>query len=165
MRTIAKGATMVAATAAGVLGRRVFSRRGIAPDLLIGMKDDQDVTRWRVVTVNRKPEEVAPDGRLPEPLERLGDAIEVRLRPAPGGRGTELAARLRHGDPSGVSGAAARLTGDDPRQAVRSALREAKQLIETGEVLQADRPSSNEPSLRGAPLDLAVERAGGEGRL
>jgi hypothetical protein len=121
--------------------------------------------RWHTVTVNRPPEEVAPEGRLPEPLAGLGHAVEVRLRPAPGGRGTELAARPGTGAPSGLGGAVARVAGNDPRQAVRAALRQAKQLAETGEVLEPDTPPTTRRTLRSLPLELATRRAGGEGRL
>lgn len=121
--------------------------------------------RWLVVTVNRPPDEVVSDERLPEPLARLGDAIEVQASPAPGGRGTELAARLVDPAPSGPSAVAARLTGQDPRQAVRAALREAKSLIETGEVLRADEPPTTRATPGGKLLGLATRRAGGEGRL
>ena len=58
----------------------------------VGDKGAED--RWLLVTVNRPPDEVVSDGRLPDPLARLGDVVEVQVRPAPGGRGTELAARL-----------------------------------------------------------------------
>jgi hypothetical protein len=151
---------VVAGMGAGVIVvRRIVSRQagngagGQAPD------------RWHSVTVNRPPEEVAPEGRLPEPLATLGDAVEVRLRPAPGGRGTELAARLRQDVPAGATGAAARAAGSDPRQQVRSALRQSRQLLETGEVLRADEPPTTRRTLRGLPLELATRRAGGEGRL
>src|SRR5918997_1175237 len=69
-----------------------------------------------------------------------GDAVEGRVRPAPGGRGTELAARLRQGAPSGPAGALARVSGSDPRQELRAALRQSRQLLETGEVLSPDSP-------------------------
>jgi hypothetical protein len=93
-----------------------------------------------VVTVNRPPSEVKADGRLPEPLERVGDSAAFEVRPAPGGRGTEIEARLSETPAQG--GALARLAGDDPRQPVRRALREAKSLLETGEVVRADEPST-----------------------
>jgi hypothetical protein len=151
---------VVAGMGAGVIVvRRIVSRQagngagGQAPD------------RWHSVTVNRPPEEVAPEGRLPEPLATLGDAVEVRLRPAPGGRGTELAVRLGDGAPAGATGAVARAAGSDPRQQVRSALRQSRQLLETGEVLRADEPPTTRRTLRGLPLELATRRAGGEGRL
>ncbi|GAA3114164.1 hypothetical protein GCM10010466_01580 [Planomonospora alba] len=128
-------------------------------------RDPREENRWLQVTINRSPEEVMPEGRLPGPLLRLGDTVEVRARKAPGDRGTELAARLLEEVPQGARGVAARLSGDDPRQEVRRALREAKSLLETGEVLRADEPSTNRPTVTGKIVDLAVRRAGGEGRL
>jgi uncharacterized membrane protein len=108
-----------------------------------------------------------PDGRLPGPLADLGDLVEVEVRPAPGDKGSELRARLRGSEPTGAASAAARLSGDDPRQRVRAALREARQLIEVGEVLRVDptphgRRSSNPI---GAVVERATERAAGEGVL
>jgi hypothetical protein len=46
--------------------------------------------------------------------------------------------RARAPEPSGAAAVPARLAGHDPRQAVRSALRESKSLIEVGEVLRVD---------------------------
>ncbi|GII81650.1 hypothetical protein Sru01_66320 [Sphaerisporangium rufum] len=120
--------------------------------------------RWQVVTINRRPEEVMPEGRLPEPLARLGESIEVQVRDAPGGRGTELGARPHARIPSGVEEVMARLGGEDPRQAVRRALRESKCLIETGEVLRADEPAARRPAPIGRPPAVAARRAGGEER-
>jgi uncharacterized membrane protein len=102
--------------------------------------------RWHVVTVNRSPEEVSSEKPLPGPLAELGDKIEVQIRPAPGDKGTEIAARLREPVPSGLSRVQARISGDDPRQSLQRALREAKQLLETGEVLSPDRPPSTKPT-------------------
>jgi hypothetical protein len=121
--------------------------------------------RWLVVTVNASSEEVAPGGRLPDPLAEMAARIETRLTPAPGGRGTELAARPLAEVPSGAAGAVARVTGEDPRQDVRRALREAKSLIETGEVLQPDRQTTTRRTLMNLPLELATRRAKGEGVL
>jgi len=121
--------------------------------------------RWHVVTVNRPPDAVMTSGRLPEPLAALGDSIETQVRPAPAERGTELAARLRATAPGGVLEAPARIAGRDPRQALRRALRDAKMLLETGEVLRADEPPTTRPTLRSVPLALAARRARGEGRL
>lgn len=152
---------LVASVAAGTVALRRRRAPRTSPDRVA----DADRARWRVVTVNRPPEDVAPDGRVPEPLGELGDSVEVEIRRAPGDRGTELAARLRAGEPTGPSAAVARITGDDPRQAVRTALREAKQLIETGEVLSPHQPPTTERTLLGRPLELATRRARGEGRL
>ncbi|MFL6125359.1 hypothetical protein [Actinophytocola sp.] len=119
-----------------------------------------DENRWLAVTVNRPFDEVDPAG-LPAPLVELGDRIETRVRPASGDKGTELAARLREPGPSGV---VARVAGQDPRQDVRSALRAAKSLLETGDVLRPDPPSTH-PGPGGRLVELASRRAGGEGRL
>lgn len=90
---------------------------------------------WLAVTVLRDPSEIdtAP---LPGPLAELGDRVEVRVRTAAGGKGAELAARLRN-RPASAS-ARARLSGGDPQAELRSALRRSKQLIEVGEVLAVD---------------------------
>lgn len=156
------------ATAALVVGggvvvvvRRLQQRSASAPEQASGSR-----ARWRAVTINRSPEEVMTD-RVPGPLAELGDLVEVEVRAAPGGRGSELRARLREPEPTGVASAAARLTGDDPRQRVRAALREAKQLIEVGEVLRVDPTPHGRrtPTPGGAFVELATDRAPGEGLL
>lgn len=155
----------IAAEAAGVVAaaQRVGSalHRGDGN----GGPGADDGRRWLVVTVNRPPDEVAPGGAVPAQLAALGDRVETRVSAAPGGRGTELAARLREPEPSGVSGAVQRVAGADPRQEVRTALREAKSVLETGEVLQPDRPSSTHETPLNAPLRLASVLGRGEGRL
>jgi hypothetical protein len=124
-------------------------------------------SRWEetrlVVTVNRPVSDVMVDGRLPDLLERAGEAVAFDVRPAPGGRGTEIEARMR--EPLSTQGAVARLAGDDPRQPVREALRETKSLLETGEVVRADEPSTTRPTPLGRVLDVVTRRAAGEGRL
>ncbi|WP_297618995.1 hypothetical protein [Nocardioides sp.] len=90
---------------------------------------------WLAVTVLCDPSDLA-DTPLPAPLAELGDDVEVRLTPAPGDKGTELAVRLRERGTSG--GERGRLTGSDLTSDLRSALRKAKQLIEVGEVLVVD---------------------------
>ncbi|MCM4082261.1 hypothetical protein [Paractinoplanes hotanensis] len=124
-------------------------------------------SRWRAVTINRSPKEVMRDDRIPGPLAELGDLIEVEVRAAPGDKGSELRARLRSPEPTGLASATARLSGDDPRQQVRAALRRAKQLIEVGEVLRVDPTPhgrrTHTPT--GAIVDAATQRAGGEGVL
>jgi hypothetical protein len=67
--------------------------------------------------------------------------------------------------PSGVGQVAARVTGSDPRQPVRLALRQAKSIIETGEVLEPDRQTTTKRTLTNLPLELAIKRARGEGVL
>jgi hypothetical protein len=113
-----------------------------------------DPRRWRVVTVNRSIEEIGQG--LPKPLEDLGDAIEARLTTAPGEKGTELAARLpTDGDRDDVP------TVED----LRVALRQAKQILEVGWVLEPDRNPTAEPTVLNAPLRNATWHAQRAGRL
>jgi hypothetical protein len=114
-----------------------------------------DPQRWRAVTVDRPIQEL--EGGVPGPLAELGDAVEVRLRQAPGDKGTELQARLtRTGhDP---------INGQDPLEALRSALRKAKQVAEVGYVLEPD-PTATKRTPLNEPLRQATKHAGGEGRL
>jgi hypothetical protein len=121
--------------------------------------------RWHAVTVNRTPEEVSSEKPLPGPLTELGDKIEVQIRPAPGDKGTEIAARVRGSVPSGPMGAYARLSDNDPRQALRKALRETRSLLETGEVLKPDTRPSTKPTPGGKLLGIATSRSWEEGRL
>jgi hypothetical protein len=123
----------VAARAGGTVVRQV--RSVIDPSAARPAGAGQPASGWLAVTVNREPSEVDA-AQLPAPLAEFGDRIEVRVRPAAGGKGTELATRLRDRPSSGS--AAQRLSGKDPQADLRSALRQAKQLIEVGEVLAVD---------------------------
>jgi len=147
---LVRSAVALGAVAAGVVAARRLANR-MPPMPYIPQRRQPE---WLVATVHRAPTDIAPDGRLPEPLERLGDAVDVRIRPAPGDRGTELSVR-----PLPTTGA----TRDAWRQA-RRALREAKMICETGEVLQPDRPSTNRRTLLNRPLEYAVKHAWEEGR-
>jgi len=118
--------------------------------------------RALAVTVNCPIESVRP---LPEPLAALQDRAEVIVRPARGGRGTEIAVRLAQPPPGGLGSVVSRVAGTDPRQDVRLALRQAKSLIETGEVLKPDSPPTTHSTLLGKPLEAAVRRSRKEGRL
>ena len=141
-------ATAVAVTsvAAGVAAGTVVRRRR--------SRDESDLHQWRVVSVNRAPEQV--DG-APEPLAALGDAVEVQTSPAPGDKGTELRARWRPG---------ADVPSDaDPLQVLRSALRQSKQLLEVGWVLEPDRNTTTQETVLNAPLRRAVKASRGEGLL
>jgi hypothetical protein len=133
------GTAVLAAAAGGaVLVRRRFAGAAGAED------------RWHSVTVNRTPEEV---GSLPGPLAELGTVIEVRVRPAPGDRGTELAARV-------VEAADRETVGR-----LRRALREAKQLAEIGEVVRPDSPPTTDRTLVSRPLAWVTRHGREEGRL
>jgi hypothetical protein len=108
---------------------------------------------WRAVTVNQPAGQLKPDGELPAPLAALGDRVEVRITPAPDGKGTEIAARTRGEADSEI------------RPAIRLALREAKSLIETGEVLRVSpQPAGRRtPTPAGKLLDVITRRARAEG--
>lgn len=137
----------------------VFMRRSKATPTARGAGD-----RWLTVTINRDPGEVQPE-KLPSPLREYGDRIDVRIRPAPGDRGTELAVRLKEAEPDAVHSVPARLAGEDPRQDLRRALREAKALLEAGEILQADAPPTTHDTPGGKLVGLLSRRSGGEGVL
>ena len=108
---------------------------------------------WRAVTVNQPAGKLKPDGKLPAPLAALGDRVEVRIAPAPDGKGTEIAVRAREEDDSEL------------RPKIRLALRDAKSLIETGAVLQVDpRPAGRRAqSPAGKLLDAVAKRARAKG--
>jgi hypothetical protein len=154
----AKRKTMFAAVAGlatGALVLRRLTARGTEPA-------GQD--RWLVVTVQRDPGEVRSD-TLPTPLRDFGDRIETRITPAPGDRGTEIAVRFRQPRPEGTRSVTARISGDDPRQDLRLALRETKALLETGEIMRADAPPTTHDTPGGKLVGLLSRRAGGEGVL
>jgi hypothetical protein len=141
-----------AAVAGGVLAARYRGKPG------------GEEPHWHVLTVY-KPLNEMHAARLPAPLEQLGDVIQVQLRPAPGDRGTEIAARLRDGEPSRLAVVAGKITDRDPRYAVRRALREAKSLIETGEVLNPDSHPSHRRTVLNRPLEYAARHGREEGLL
>jgi hypothetical protein len=122
-----------AAHTGGTLVRQV--RSAVTPSDGRAPRAGQSASGWLVVTVFREPADMET-ADLPGPLAELGDRIEVRVRPAPNSKGTELAARLRDRAPSGA--APKRLGGTDAQADLRSALRRAKQLLEVGEVLAVD---------------------------
>jgi hypothetical protein len=155
MKRAATGTAVVAAAAVGtiIVGRRLA---GTSPARTTGRD------RWHSVTINRSPEEVGP---RPAALAELGETIEVRVRPAPAGRGTEVAARIRDEVPTGLGKVAAKLADDDPVRHLRRALREAKQVAEVGEVLLPDRPPTTRPTLTSRPLGYATRHGREEGRL
>ena len=149
-------AVAAAATAATVVARRLTRADGVRSP--VGSARD----RWHSITIFREPEDLGP---LPKPLDALGEAVEVRIRPAPGGRGTELAARLAEPGPGGVAALAAKARDEDPVRHLRRALREARSLAETGEVLLPDTPSTTKSTPTGAPLAYATRHGREEGRL
>jgi hypothetical protein len=117
--------------------------------------------RWIMVTVNCSPQRLASRSDLPEPITRLGDAIDIKICPAPGDRGTELGARLRDLPRTTVSGMVDRRPAEDPRRVVERALREAKAMIEAGEVIRPDWPPSRQPAPQAGDLLEFAGRRGG----
>ncbi|MFI2371193.1 hypothetical protein [Streptomyces sp. NPDC018833] len=148
------------AAAAGLTAAAVVVRRR----LQARPADPAAPDRWLTVTINCEPGEVQPE-KLPSPLSEYGERIETRIRPAPGDRGTELAVRPTQPQPTTAHSVPARLTGDDPRQDLRRALREAKALLEAGEVLQPDTPPTTRETPGGKLVGLLSRRARGEGVL
>ncbi|MCC3763369.1 hypothetical protein K3N28_09820 [Glycomyces sp. TRM65418] len=118
-------------------------------------------SRWLTVTVNAPPDDVAGDERVRRALDLPG--LRVRITPALGGRGTELAALPPDEATAGRTGPASRIAGEDPRQSVRRALRDAKSLVETGEVLRTEPTRPHTPG--GKLIGALARRSGGEGRL
>ena len=150
-----------------VAGAGLLVARRLRHDRSDDEADVETANRWHAVTVNRSPEEVMPDGTPPPALRGLGDLVEVEVRPAPQSRGTELRARVRQPEPGPAKSVLERLGGTDPRQAVRAALREDKQLIEVGEVLRLEPiPHGDRGHSPGRKLvETATKRADGEGLL
>jgi hypothetical protein len=98
------------------------------------------------VTVFRPLDEVAAN--LPDRLAAPG--VEVDLRPAPGGRGTEIRARAVDGAVSDAD--------------LRCALRESRSLLEVGEVLRPGGPTT-EPTVLNRALRAATRHGREEGLL
>ncbi|WP_156155267.1 hypothetical protein [Curtobacterium flaccumfaciens] len=142
-------AAMVTAAVGIVVSRRRRGAPGPARKVLAEPRSG-----WHAVTVNRGRDAVLPGGRVPAPLTAFGQDVEVEARPAPGDRGTELRARFRGGAP-------------DARGRLRAALREAKQLIEVGEVLRVDPVphGRRKTTPTDALVDVATRRSNEEGVL
>jgi hypothetical protein len=154
------GGTLLA-TGASAVGASVAKWLASRNGGVIG--DRTPHNRWLVVTVNCPPDRFPAADNLPEPVRKLTGMAEVMIRPAPGDHGTELGMRPRERPSSVATGLASRIAGDDPRQRIRAALRTAKSMIEAGEVLRPDEPTTH-PTPTGKILDLAARRAYGEGQ-
>lgn len=73
------------------------------------------------------------------PGSSIENAGEVRFKPAPGNRGTEVYVTLEYKAPGGSAGAAlAKLFGEEPDIQVREDLRRFKAIMETGEVISTE---------------------------
>ena len=142
---------------------------------------DRGGRRWAVgppwPSASRRPPTVAGGDREPRAERRaarresagafaeLGDAIEVQVRPAPGDKGAELAARLRDPSRVGERGPTAKLQGDEPLQKLRTALRQTKAILEVGEVPQTDAPGTTHPGPGGRLVTAADRVAQGRAGL
>ncbi len=117
-----------------------------------------DSDGWYTVIVDLPGNRVRTDA-LPAPLEDLGDLIEVQTADAPGGRGTAISVHIRRPEsPEGTEFITSRISSDDPRQAVPRALREAKHIIEVGDVSGREPPSQRHG--RGTPAGKLLEDGG-----
>lgn len=123
-------------------------------------KDREAKNRWIMVTVNCSPQRLASRADLPEPITRLGDAVDIKICPAPGDRGTELGARLRELPRTKIVGMVMRRPEEDPRHTVEQALRESKAIIEAGEAIRSDWPPAPQPAPAGKLLEFAGRRGG-----
>jgi hypothetical protein len=143
------GAGLAGAVVVVTVGRRLMRRADLI-GAVDAFRDGNRRDRWHAVTVNVEPEQL---GSLPPPLDDLGEAVEVVVRPAPGGRGTELLARL------------AETAGRDQVRKLRASLRKARALAEIGEVPLPDTPPSATSTPLNKPLEYATRHGREEGRL
>jgi hypothetical protein len=154
MKRAAGGLALMAA-GMGVAGWAA-SRPRATPKTLT-TRDRAPKNRWIMVTINCAPQRLASRADLPEPITRLGDAVDIKICPAPGDRGTELGARLRDLPRTKIAGMVMRRS-EDPRHMVEKALRQAKAIIEAGEVVRPDWPPSAQPAQAGKLVELAGRR-------
>ncbi|MFE5410911.1 hypothetical protein [Microbacterium sp. NPDC056569] len=149
---VAVGAVGVAA---GLVARSLVRQRPASEG------DGRHPEGWKSVTVLGESAAFTESG-YPAPLQRLAELLELRIDTAPGDKGFEVHARIRED-----ADAKALLGDDDPDQVLRVALRDAKQVFETGEVLLAKpRPHGHRPTtLLGSAVDKAEDEAKGEGVL
>jgi hypothetical protein len=145
---------------AGLLAACVGIAGWMAARPVESKRDRAMKNRWIMVTINCSPARLASPADLPEPITRLGDAVDIKICQAPGDKGTELGARLRDFPRGRISGPVSWRAGAGPRRAVREALRQAKSIIEAGEALRPDTPSSTRPTPGGKLLEFAGRRGG-----
>src|SRR3954471_24136513 len=137
-----KGKTVVAVLGTAAVG-------GITAYRLRHARPARPGDGQHVVTVNRPLDEVAAN--LPGPLTDLAETVEVKLRPAPGGRGTEIHARVAQGAVSDAD--------------LRRALRISRSLLEVGYVLRPGGPTTTTPTLLNRALQTATRHGREEGML
>jgi hypothetical protein len=140
MGRLTGAAVVAAATAAGA----------VAAHSVMGARQNRSRRAGvqHAITVFRPLDEI--QGNLPGPLAELGDAVEVRMRPAPGDRGTEIFVRSVDGR-------------TDPGT-IRRALRTSRSVLEVGDVLEPGGPTTK-PTLLNRPLRAVTARGREEGLL
>lgn len=95
------------------------------------------IVEWDATITEDRPNEIIA-WRSDEHAEVYNEG-EVRFRPAPGGRGTEVTVQLRYQPPGGVVGKAiSKLFLEEPGKQVPDDLRRLKQVLELGEVVVSD---------------------------
>lgn len=148
LRTTAVLAAAATVTS-GLAGRAVAARRRAT-----GRRVGAGSSRLPLaVTVRRPQDEV--DRHVAVDALRAGTDLEVLLRPAPGDRGTEVRLRPREG-----------LTWDDlDAGRAREALRDAKSLMECGDVVEPTSPGNARTTPLNAVLADTTDHAREEGRL
>ncbi|MFB4351891.1 hypothetical protein RAC69_01990 [Microbacterium sp. LS_15] len=139
----------IAGVAAGLVARKLVR------DKQDSAGDGRHPEGWKAVSVLGDAESFG-NGAYPEPLQRLAGALEIRTSPAPADKGFEVHARVR-----GDADVAAVFGDEDPEQSLRAALRDAKQLVETGEILRSTpRPHGHRTAtVFGAVVDKAEAEA------
>lgn len=92
---------------------------------------------WDAEVVEDRPDEVIAWRSVEG--SAVSNAGSVHFVPAPGGRGTEVHVELRYDPPGGSAGAmVAKLFGEEPGKQIFDDLRNFKQVLETGEVVQSE---------------------------
>lgn len=119
----------------------------------IEVSDARNAAAWHTVTVVGRQQDL--EEQAGGALAALRAVAEVVIRDAAGGRGTEVAVRPLQGGE----------TGPDAHGELRAALRDFKQLVETGEVLRADAPPTTRWTALNRPLEYATTHGRQGGRL
>ena len=90
---------------------------------------------------------------------------EIEFALAPADRGTEVRVSLRYRQRGGrLAATAARVTGDEPDQVLRTSLRRIKQVLECGEVPVSDDEPAAQGPIRAKVTRLVRERLAAGGR-
>jgi hypothetical protein len=140
--------TLASIAVLGVTGLDLFCARRADGNGQTGISGAADMPREEAITINATADRLREAWRnrdqLPHALREHtldGEDRTVRFRVAPGGRATEMRVRLSHGGSRGVIDRAAGLVGRDEVSLLRDALRQLKQIVETGEIVRSEGPA------------------------